>query len=333
MCYHVFSIQQKVEWIHYIKNAINYDFYHTWHYHSLEKRGQPLLFVYEEKGDFIAFPLIKRVIENSSQFDLTSAYGYVGPVSNKIDMDLSIGFINNFSTSFMDFMSVNGFITVFSRLHPFIKQHESLGSIAQATENGRTVYMDLTISLDQQRAQYEKRLGRQIRQLRKANYTIKEEASSSDIRTFTAMYNENMKRLQADASYYYSEEYFTDILANPEAESKLITIFDGEIMICGALVLCSKNIIRNHLSATCASHINESPSKLLTDEISLIGRKLGLKYFHLGGGVGGKEDSLFKFKAYFSPLTIKDKIWCFIADKNAYGQLVKDLNVNSTYFP
>lgn len=333
MSYHVISIQQEKEWVYYVKNAIEYDFYHTWHYHTLEKRGEPMLFVYEEGGVFIAFPLVKRTIENSNHFDLTTTYGYVGPISNKNNADLSAYFLDNFKFSFIKFMLANGCICVFSRLNPFIKQQQILSKIAEAVDNGKTIYMDLTVSLDEQRARYEKRLGRQIRQLRKANYIIKETTSLNDIKTFTCMYNENMQRLHADASYFYNEEYFTGILKNNESGSKLITIFEGDLMICGAIVLYSCNVIRNHLSATSASHINHSPSKLLTDEISILGRKLGLKYFHLGGGLGGKEDSLFKFKSSFSPLTLKDNIWCFIANKRAYNQLAKGSNKNSTYFP
>ncbi|RZJ77941.1 MAG: GNAT family N-acetyltransferase [Flavobacterium sp.] len=333
MCYKVISIQQEKEWIYYIKNAREYDFYHTWHYHTLEKRGEPILFVYEEEGTFIAFPLVKRTIENSSHFDLTTTYGYVGPISNKDNANLSACFLDNFKSSFKDFMSVNGCVCVFSRLNPFIKQQQILSEIAEATDNGKTIYMDLTVSLDDQRAHYEKRLGRQIRQLRKANYVIKETTSLHDIKTFTCMYNDNMQRLHADASYFYNEEYFTEILKNNESGSKLITIFDGDSMICGAIVLYACNVIRNHLSATSVSHISQSPSKLLTDEISLLGRELGLKYFHLGGGLGGKEDSLFKFKSSFSPLTLKDNIWCFIANKSAYSQLAKGSDKNSNYFP
>ncbi|WP_214225521.1 GNAT family N-acetyltransferase [Pedobacter sp. B4-66] len=333
MAYQVISIQQESKWVYYIKNAVDYDFYHTWHYHAMDKRGEPLLFVYEEEESFIALPLIKRDISNSISFDLTSAYGYVGPISNKTNEDLSDCFLEKFKTSFLNFMHSNQYICVFSRLNPFIKQEPLLNKIGGVSSNGKTIYMDLTISLEEQRANYEKRLGRQIRQLRKVNYTIKETTEPNDIKTFTAMYNDNMHRLQADKSYFFSEEYFTEILKNNESGSKLITIFDGSQMICGAIVLYSGNIIRNHLSATSATHVNQSPSKLLTDEISVVGRKLGLKYFHLGGGVGGKEDSLFKFKASFSNLTLEDNIWRFIADKNTYDKLVEGANKNSNYFP
>ena len=108
-------------------------------------------------------------------------------------------------------------------------------------------------------------------------------------------------------------------------------------MICGALILISENVVRNHLSATSEKYLKVSPSKLLTDEISLIGRRLGKKIFHLGGGVGGKEDSLFKFKSHFSDLRINDRIWCYVNDQESYNELLRKkgvvLNGRSTFFP
>ncbi|AZI26775.1 GNAT family N-acetyltransferase [Pedobacter sp. G11] len=333
MCYQVISIQQESKWIHYINNAVDADFFHTWHYHTLEKGGEPILFVYEDKDAFIAFPLVKRAIENSKHFDLTTTYGYGGPVSSKRIAELSMSFVKNFKVAFTEFMSVNKCVCVFSRLNPFLEQRPFLTDLAEPGDNGRTVYVNLTISLDEQRAGYEKRLARQIRQLRKEGYTIRDTQSPDDIKAFTMIYNQNMTRLQADASYFYSEEYFTALLKNNQSGSKLIAIFDNGLMICGSIVLYFRNIIRNHLSATIESHIRKSPSKLLTDEISILGRKLGMRYFHMGGGVGGEEDSLFRFKASFSPLTLQDYTWCFIANKDAYNQLAERQDRNSGFFP
>ncbi|MNY40347.1 hypothetical protein D3C86_1750850 [compost metagenome] len=91
------------------------------------------------------------------------------------------------------------------------------------------------------------------------------------------------------------------------------------------------------MSATSEEYLNESPSKLLTDEISMIGRRLGKKIFHLGGGVGGKEDSLFEFKRHFSDLQIADRIWCYINDRQVYDELVlqrvPEIYSESAFFP
>ncbi|WP_225874766.1 GNAT family N-acetyltransferase [Pedobacter hiemivivus] len=333
--YKVITSESPDKWLNYVRKAVNYDFYHTLHYHTLDKRGDPILFVYEEGETFIALPLLKRRIELVNYSDFTSSYGYAGPISNEKFELLSNSLIENFKNSFFSFMKDNQAVSVFSRLNPFINQSFLLEKIGGLRSNGRTIYMDLTQSLEEQRARYDKRLYRQIRQLRKKEYLIKEANTQEEIRLFTSMYNKNMLRLSADKSYFFDEAYFTSLLNNPDLKCTLILIYDGDEMICGSTIIWTDSIIRNHLSATSASHIHLSPSKLLTDEISVIGRTLGMKYFHLGGGVGGKEDTLFMFKSLFSDLFLKDYIWCYIADEQIYDQLVeqKKVNPDSNYFP
>ncbi|EOR93845.1 hypothetical protein ADIARSV_2982 [Arcticibacter svalbardensis MN12-7] len=328
-------ITQKEEWTNYLNKSYTYDFCHTWHYHSLSKIGYPLLFVYHQQDDFIAVPLLKRSIKSTDLFDLTSVYGYSGPVSNKSFNAIQEEMMLNFEHSFKEFMKAERCICVFSRLNPFIGQSALLQRIGSVCCNGKTIYMDLQQSLEEQRAKYNKRLLRQIRQLRKENYEIKEHDSQHEIKVFTRMYKENMDRLSASKDYYFDEDYFFKILQTKEFNSKLVLVYHGTEMICGAVIICSMNVIRNHLSATNKDYLKESPSKLLTDEISVVGRQMGMKYFHLGGGVGGKEDSLFAFKASFSNLYLDDHLWCLIADQEAYQFLVNKgkIEVDNGYFP
>ena len=333
MAYRLINFQQSEVWTTYVRNSVIYDFYHTWHYHSLEKNGDPFLFVYEESDVFIALPLLKREIANSGLYDLTSVYGYSGPISNRKFADIGDQILENFKYFFLNFMKTGRYICVFCRLNPFIDQKVLIEKIGGISNNGKTVYIDLSISIEEQRIGYEKRLGRQIRHLRKMPYVIKEAKTRDEIRSFTAMYNENMLRLKAEKSYFFNEDYFAAIIKKDTC--KLIVMHDGMKMICGAIIMCCGGIIRNHLSATAVDYVNQSPSKLLTDEISIIGRQRGMKYFHLGGGLGGREDSLFKFKSSFSNLFLEDSTWQFVSDTVTYNDLIKerknDLDIN--YFP
>lgn len=328
-------ITEPTNWAAYLQKSTAHDVYHTLHYHIMDKQGEPMLFVYEEDDTFIALPLIKRGIEDVDFFDFTSSYGYTGPISNKEFNNLSDTVIENFSYSFSDFMQHNRAVSVFSRLNPFIKQCSFLDKIGGVRNNGRTIYIDLTQSLEEQRKRYDKRLHRQIRQLRKRDFRIKYADTQEEVHLFTIMYHKNMQRLHAHKSYFFDEQYFTDLLKNEEFNCKLLLIYDGDKMICGATVIWLDGIIRNHLSATSESHLHCSPSKLLTDEISVIGRELGMKFFHLGGGVGGREDTLFNFKRSFSDLFLSDNIWCYVADEATYDQLVAQRNIkeNKEYFP
>ncbi|MEJ5961942.1 GNAT family N-acetyltransferase [Pedobacter immunditicola] len=335
--YRNFIIREESEWNAYTERALAYEIYHTWYYHTLNKEGEPLLFVFEEGDWFIALPLIKREISGTSFYDLTSVYGHSGPFSNKDLSTFSRLTNQNFKTAFINFMHEERCICVFSRLHPFLNQQYLLENIGGLKDNGKTIYMDLTIPLEEQKKRYEKRLYRQVKKLRQSGYLIKEADSQEEIKMFTDMYWQNMDRLNASPNYYFDEQYFTNLLNSPTLESKLILIYNGPELICGAIILLSNEIIRNHLSATASHYLKESPSKLMTDEISMIGRRTGKKVFHLGGGVGGKEDNLFKFKSHFSNLLINDTLWCYIDNNEVYNSLVtlhlNNQNFHSEFFP
>ncbi|WP_316791802.1 GNAT family N-acetyltransferase [Pedobacter frigoris] len=334
-CSHI--VRNKIEWIRYIERALIYEAYHTWHYHSLNTEGEPLLFVFEMAHVFIALPLIKRCVPNTSYFDLTSVYGYTGPVSNVDFSQLDASTIAHFKSEFIDFMNEEKCICVFSRLHPFLNQNVLLDYIGGVRDNGNTIYMDLNRSVGEQIANYHPRLARQIRQLRNAGYLIKEASNKEEIRVFTDMYNENMDRLNASSNYYFTEEYFEGLLSSTEFSAKLILIYKGDEITSGAIIFLSQHIVRNHLSATAIEYLGESPSKLLTDEISIVGRVNKSAFFHLGGGVGGKEDSLFKFKSYFSDLRKKDSIWCYVNNPQVYNELAFQVegvvDSTSSFFP
>jgi hypothetical protein len=338
MGYQSFTIKNKKEWDDYVNRSFFHDVFHSWKYHSLNEEGEPVLFVYQEADlFFIALPVIKRVIKGTDFYDMTSVYGYCGPISNINLTSVSKRTLINFKTAFLNFMTKENAVCVFSRLHPFIKQHHILENIGNVRQNGTTLYIDLTESAVEQRNKYDKRLYRQIRKLREQGYIIKQAESIDEIRAFIDIYYKNMDRLNASSRYYFDEKYFTDILDFERYENKLLLIYNGDVLICGAVVLSSGTIIRNHLSATSADYVKESPSKLLTDEISIVGRTLGKEIFHLGGGVDGKEDSLFAFKRNFSDLQVKDHIWCHINDVDAYNSLVAkagvDIDTESNYFP
>jgi len=337
MPYHNYVIRDRSSWNAYVNRSLISEAYHTWHYHSLNKEGEAILFVVDYNGDFIAFPFIKRTIGNTPFFDLTSVYGYAGPISNVDLSKIPPQWIAFFKSSLVDFMNAEKCICIFSRLHPFINQHFLIQDLGGIRDNGRTIYVDLRQTVEMQRSKYHKRLFRQIKQLNQAGYTIKEGSSQQEIRAFTKMYHENMDRLNASRSYYFDEQYFTDLLNSDEFQSRLILIYKNSELICGAVIFLSGHIVRNHLSATAAAYLNESPSKLLTDQISIIGRAAGADIFHLGGGVGGKADNLFVFKSYFSNLQIEDRIWCCIHDKKVYDALVQlyisDTTDVSGYFP
>jgi len=326
----VLTLSEKEEWVSYVKRSLDYDFYHTWTYHTLHvPEGTAILFIYEDGNDFIAIPLLKRVIPYSVFFDMGSVYGYGGPISNHSFANLDPGLIEQFKSNLLDFLKEENIISVFSRLHPFLDQAPLMKHFDGVVQNGKVVALDLTISLEEQRKQYQERVFRKIKQLRNKGYYVAEASSKADIRTFVEIYTLNMLRIDASDYYLFDETYFDRLLSSDEYDARLLFVYNETgYPICGAVIVFTNQIIQAHLLGTRAEYLQDSPAKLLIDEITLLGRGMGMKYYNLGGGLGFKEDSLFQWKKTFSHLTFDYQSWRFVVNKAEYHSMVLDMGLD-----
>src|SRR5215217_1608676 len=327
---HVITISQKEEWISYVKRAVNFDFYHTWNYHTLHvKEGIAMLFVYEHNDDFIAIPLLKRSIPNSSYFDMGSVYGYGGPFSTRSFTELDETLIELFKAHLLQFLKEENIISVFSRLHPFFDQDPLMNCFEGVVGNGKVVALDLTISLEEQRQQYQERAWRKIKQLRSKGYYVSGGNTLSDIKIFEEIYTSNMLRIEATDYYMFDEAYFKQLLQSDEYDARLLFVYnEAGYPVCGAIIVLTNQIIQAHLLGTRKEYLQESPAKLMLDEVALLGRREGIKYYNLGGGLGFKEDSLFRWKSSFSDLTFEYKSWRYVVNRDMYNSILTDLEID-----
>jgi hypothetical protein len=326
----IISIHQKEEWTGLVSKSFYYDFYHTWTFHFIDNTGSPpFLFVFEEEHDFIAIPFLKRKVPGTVYYDLSSVYGFVGPIANKDFENLSEKFINAFKSSFQSFLFDEKIISIFCRLHPFINQSILLEKFGGIKNNGKIVVIDLTVPLEIQRAKYPKVYSK-LKQLKRKGYHLKEGNTREDVKMFLSIYNENMSRLNASASYIFSEEDVITLLNAKEYDAKLYFINnENGLPICGTIIVITNQLIQGYLIATRQEYRSVSPAKLLVDEITIIGRENGAKYYNLGGGVSYKEDTLFQWKSIFSELTLPHKSWRYIVDPTAYDSVIKENKIEN----
>jgi hypothetical protein len=323
MGYEIITLGQKEEWMSYLSKAENYDFYHTWQYNSIEKDGDPFLFLFKNDDDFIAFPLIKRRINDSDLFDLTSAYGYVGPIGNRIFSITDHEFLNGLRLAFKKFMDDEHIVSVFSRLHPIITQQLIIAGLGGVFPNGETVTIDLSIPIEEQRKNYRKDHSNAINTLREKGFYVKSAVDKEGVKAFITIYHENMRRVKATSDYFFDEDYFNNLLQASEFSTHMLLVYFKDKPVAGGVFTFTNDIIQVHLLSTLTKYLYYSPVKMLIDDISLIGRKLNMKHLHLGGGVGGKNDSLFAWKSGFSNLCLNFETWRYINDQDKYNELVK----------
>lgn len=312
------------------------DFYHTHTYNQLDKTGQPLLLLFEKDSFKILMSIVMRQIPGSEHNDVTSVYGYAGPVSNIINLPVAI--LRDFQLSLDSFFIQNKVIAAFSRLHPLIDYQENIFSgYGDIVALNKTVSIDLTQDKEIQRQQFDKSLKNRLNKLRKSGVKVKYVTTIDELREFVSIYIETMERLEASKMYFFDLEYFQNLLNAKDFKSFiLIAIYENEILA-GSFFTVYGDIMQYHLSGTKTKFLKMAPMKLLLDEARLIANEMELKHFHLGGGVGGINDSLFEFKAAFSKTYHQFKIWKKIINPEVYNELVKNRFGNSIptsdYFP
>jgi len=97
-------------------------------------------------------------------------------------------------------------------------------------------------------------------------------------------------------------------------------LLDDEL-VCGGLFSLCNGIVQAWLTATEEEYLKVAPMKLLFDEVRIWANEVGANCFHLGGGLGAEQDSLFRFKAGFSNTLHKFSVWQIISMRNEYQEI------------
>lgn len=331
------EIYDKHEWDECIKRCDFFDFYHTYDYHELSKSENetPLLLKFEQGETIIALPLLSRTIQGTEYKDATSVYGYAGPISKSVKS----GFDNTcFKKILLSYLKSNRYVSVFSRLNPYIPcQSYALNTIGNIHNHGKVVNINIKLPLEKQRQIFQSRLKTHINKSRR-NCTVKRARSEKDLAEFINIYYENMNRVDAKKSYYFSKSYFEKIMNSKDFESIILLASDKDTnqIIAGSIFIITNKIVQYHLSGTKNEFLHLTPTKLLIDEMRLLATDKNLDVFNLGGGLGGRaDDSLFRFKSSFSKDFKDFNLWKLIVNKEVYWDLVdKKQAVNdSNFFP
>lgn len=321
-------ITERTIWNDTISLSMHSDFYHTYFYHNLSKKENetPILIKYQEHNTCVLLPLLLREIENSDYKDATSVYGYSGLLCIS---DMSNFDNENFKKELNLFLLKNKIVSVFSRLHPYLNSQEKiLNGIGHISNPGDVVYINLLEPIKIQRQHYSNRLKTHINKAKRLCTIIKGE-TKAHVQEFIKIYYENMRRVNANESYFFDESYFYQLMSSPDFEVELSLAVSNETkeIIAGALFVKTDKIVQYHLSGIKKEFLDINSIKYVIDDMRIKSTEEGYTYFNLGGGRSNKQDSLFSFKTSFSKSLKPFKLWKYIVDENAYRDLVKQNKV------
>jgi hypothetical protein len=274
--------------------------------------------------------------------DATSPYGYPG-VMLSAAASASEGFADACFQATLEALREIEVCALFVRLHPLLNAPVMAQLQRYAvTQNGLTVSIDLEQSETLMWAAMSKGHTNAINRARRAGFEIEISPAHRRIHDLVPVYAETMERLGAVSSYRFGPDHF-ERLAELDEAFVAVAIADGEIAG-GYLFFESHGIIQMHLGGPRTQYMKPSPSHLLIYSVAVWGRARGNTVVHLGGGVGGSvDDSLFGFKAGFSPRRHAYATLRLIADQERYSAVTRmralclgttpDELVNSGFFP
>ncbi|MDD2524785.1 MAG: GNAT family N-acetyltransferase, partial [Bacteroidales bacterium] len=203
------------------------------------------------------------------------------------------------------------------------QQTELLEGLGNTCLLNQTVTLDLTLSQEEQWKMYSTSLRRQLRRIADKGIKCEVASSTTEWLTFAELYDASMKRRNANPHYFFPPTYFLHLRKACAFETLLlVSRYRGEIIAGGVFTMCN-GTMQYHLGAVKSDYVTFSPLKQIVDEARRIGYSKGMRIFHLGGGYGGEENSLFAFKSRFSPLRKEFRVWKYCTNEEAYAQLIE----------
>ena len=308
-------------------SEIPHDFYHLPQYVALSaqhERGVAAAFVAEHGSCRVFIPFILRDLPTwcpGGWRDAITPYGYASPLlfapsrareSNRFFREA----IREFFTGLRERKVVSAFL----RLNPVLDVSPGvLHDEGTLVFHGQTVVIDLTLT--EERLWQQTRAGHrnEINRAKRRGDTVEIDVDWAGMDDFYHAYTETMRRVGASDSYFFSRNYCRRLRESLQKYLHLFIVrIDGSIAAAGIFSELG-GIVQYHLSGTFDGFVRQYPTKIMLDFVRRWAKERGNHYFHLGGGIGAAEDSLFRFKAGFSKLRAPFYTWRVVVDEEAYG--------------
>ena len=289
-------------------------------YHQLFSKSDPVIFIHKDKDRIFCLPFLKKPIDNTSYFDLESAYGYGGPFSNSSDQK----FIEESWKALESRLYENNVVGGFIRFNPFLNNHEltseSVISVQRICPIVSLFCQDK--SLEDIWKDYNKNTRNKIRKANKVKLGLEIGSDKKAMTEFIEMYNKSMDRLGAEGQYYFSDDFFFDLSDKMSSAMKILFAKQDGKITGTALLLISQNVMTYFLSATNDQGRTNGSAHFLRHRAIEFALQKGISKINFGGGKTNEiDDSLLKFKMGFSNTLEDYYIGKMVINKEVYKEL------------
>jgi hypothetical protein len=306
----IFHLDNKNEWNQWFMNLpvhlrdINYS---PDYYDIFEKSdyGKAECYIFSNHEGFIYYPYL---VNNANLFgleteipcwDIQGAYGLNGPVASVDDNNL----FSEFSNDFLLYCKETGIVSEFIRFNPVINNHVIPKYVTPVYSND-VIIIDLSKTEDELwMNSYSPEKRRNVRKAIHYGLTFKiirgKDLTEEYLDAFISLYYKTMQRVNAESFYFFRKEFFIDFSKLRGDCFSVLFVYYGTKIISVYTSVHMNEHAYGFLAANDTEFAKLQSSNYAIHNFSLFLKDLGVKYFHIGGGVT-KGDSIYSFKQGFN---------------------------------
>ena len=315
-------------------DTVPHDFYHLPGYLALEAARhnaipEAIIIKDDEKVFFLPYLIrdcssILNSNESDRIYDVVSPYGYPGILVNQAGENAD--FIKRCLNLTYKCWNEKNICSAFIRLHPILNSYVDISFFDSDKfvfcNQGNVVTCDLTKELKDIWKQIRSSHRTKINKLTRAEFIVKIGTVDEYLDVFVDVYRETMDRVHAADAYYFTQAYFETLAQTLGDRMKVCVVeINGEV-VATSLITELNGIVQYYLGGTRTDFLRQSPATIMFKYIIEWAKKRNNILLNLGGGLGGKHDSLYHFKAGFSDESHPFSTIKTIVDREKYSRLV-----------
>jgi len=277
---------------------------------------------FENSEGIAIYPYLERIIpsiltDGKEMKDITTPYGYGGPVSTTY----SPGFVQSFNKALDEYFLDMGYISEFIRFHPVLENHR--------LRNCDSVYIHKTFGVDFLKKDainlnfWKDSLKRGIRKAETFGLQFEMNIlNEGDLKDFIKTYLLTMERKKALRFYFFNDKYWDLLLELSKRNNVFIAnVLYKEEKIASAIFLLWKGLyVHYHLGGSKAEYLHMRPVNYLFWNAEKWAANNSFSLLHIGGGVES-GDGLERFKSSISNRSFDFYIGSKILNIEIYSKL------------
>lgn len=300
------------------------------YYQIYDYEGEPQAAVYEDERGFVFYPYLVRHILGE-YFDITSAYGYGGPIINALDVHKESLFIE-FRRLFTQYCKNNHIITEFVRYQPLLTDIKLIEKFTTVERKVANYYLDLEkySSEEELLPSYKKNCRYMIRKAINNQVIIREDQTGHQLDSFVDIYHHTMERRHAKDFYYFDKSFFERIVNLLKDNFVFFFAEYNKQIIAAELMIYDQGCAYPFLGGGLSEYFHLGSNNLLTHQSIIWAKKKGIKKYLLGGSVCS-NDGVISFKKSFAHEESQQVD--YYVGKHTFDEEVYKMLVNRRDFP